>query len=181
MESLTDDELASRAKMGDASAFEALIQRHYPTCLRYAYRMLGDAADAEDAVQDAFLRMARALPRYDARDQFRAWLLHILRNRCRSQWTRRAWRAARLRVYRAELVQHALVTASDGSDADVQRALARLPARLREAFLLKHVEDLTYDEMVRVTGASESALKMRVKRACEQLLRYFEDEDTREE
>jgi RNA polymerase sigma-70 factor (ECF subfamily) len=177
VESLTDDELASRARTGDASAFDALIQRHYPTCLRYAYRMLGDRADAEDAVQEAFLRMVRALPRYDSRDQFRAWLLHILRNRCRSQWTRRAWRAARLRVYHAQAVQPVSLPASDGADTDVQRALARLPARLREAFLLKHVEDLSYVEMEQVTGATQSALKMRVKRACDQMLRYFEDRD----
>ena len=51
----------------------------------------------------------------------------------------------------------------------MQRLLDRLPGKLREAFLLKHVEELSYDEMTTITGASESALKMRVKRSCERL------------
>lgn len=79
--SVSDAELVRRSRGGDPAAFEALVDRHYPACLRYAFRMLGDRMDAEEAVQDAFVRAHRALWRYRERDQFRAWLLRILANR----------------------------------------------------------------------------------------------------
>ena len=56
----------------------------------------------------------------------------------------------------------------------IDRAVAQLDDDQREAFLLKHVEDLTYEEMTAITGAGESALKMRVKRACERLRELLE-------
>ncbi|HEX8905479.1 MAG TPA: sigma factor, partial [Longimicrobiaceae bacterium] len=74
-----------RARDGDDAAFAALVDRYYDGCLRYAVRMLGSRADAEEAVQDAFVRAHRSLVRYDHRDRFRAWLLGILVNRCRTR------------------------------------------------------------------------------------------------
>jgi RNA polymerase sigma-70 factor, ECF subfamily len=174
VESSTDAELAARARRGDTGAFAALVRRHYGDCLRYAVRMLGERADAEDAVQEAFVRAYRALPRYDERDRFRAWLLGILRNRCRSLAARRAWRRARLLHY-ARTTVHDVPSTPPLEPADVQRALALLPIRLREAFVLKHIEELSYQEMVQATGVSESALKMRVKRACAALERALRD------
>jgi RNA polymerase sigma-70 factor (ECF subfamily) len=176
VETTSDDGLVARARAGEPAAFEALMHRHYADCLRYAFRMLGDRGDAEDAVQETFVRAFAALARYDERDRFHAWLLRILRNRCRSLGARRAWRQARLRIF------YALSRRADAPDAgeltveDVQRALQVLPARLREAFLLKHVEELSYEEMERITGASESALKMRVKRARAALERILRED-----
>ena len=105
----SDADLVRRARDGDPAAFEALVDRHYPDCLRYAFRMLGDRADAEEAVQDAFVRAHRSLGRYHERDQFRAWLLRILSNRCRS-------RAAALRRRLRNL--DAFAASRDPSDTD---------------------------------------------------------------
>ena len=166
---LDENEIVARAREGDEAAYAAITERHYADCLRYAYRMLDDHADAEDVVQETFVRAFRALHRYDHRDRLRAWLLQILRNRCRSYRARHAWRRARLRLYGLE-AERSTPPPADPATADVQRALQQLAPKLREAFLLKHVEELSYDEMARITGASESALKMRVKRACDALL-----------
>ena len=89
---MTDGELIRRTLDGDARAFTELVDRHAPACLRYATRMLGDRADAEDAAQEAFLRAHRALASYDANLPFRTWLFTILINRCRTSMSRRARR-----------------------------------------------------------------------------------------
>ena len=156
---------------GDDRAFTTLVDRHAPACLRFAKRMLGEIADAEDAAQETFLRAFNALRSYDAETPFRTWLFAILVNRCRTSLLRRARRERRI-VREAIEVEHAApvddARAFEFRD-EIAWALAALPAEQREAFLLKHVEDLSYDEMVLVTGAGASALRMRVKRACGRL------------
>lgn len=168
---MTDDLLVRRARDGDARAFTALVDRHAGICLRYATRMLGSVEDAEDVTQDALYRAYRALGSYEPTTAFRTWLMAILINRCRSALLYRGRREQRVRAD-----PDRLQAASVSSDADaivarhtIEHALAALDPELREAFLLKHVEQLTYDEMAEATGAGVSALKMRVKRACDQL------------
>ncbi len=173
----SDGALARRAAAGDIAAFEALVDRHYPGCLRYALRMLGERADAEEVVQETFVRAYRALPRYQERDRFTGWLYRILTNRCRSRGARAQRRLRRLIDYRAGLddpVERPRTPRPDLSNR-VTRALLRLPADQREAFLLKYVEELSYDEMADITGAGVSALKMRVKRARDRLQELLKD------
>lgn len=169
--------LVDRARAGDTSAFAALVDRHYADCLRYATRMLGNAADAEEAVQDAFVRAHRALPRYDERGAVRAWLLGIVVNRCRTLGAKLARRRRYLGLFGREPRAAAAPPLADGADwgEEVNRALQRLSPQLREAFLLKYVEELGYEQMAELTGAGVSALKMRAKRACEQLRGLLEE------
>src|SRR5919112_2416025 len=169
--SMTDGVLVHAALAGDDRAFTTLVDRHAPACLRFARRMLGELADAEDAAQETFLRAFNALRSYDDATPFRTWLFAILVNRCRTSLLRRSRRERR--VVRAETE---VQCAASGDEArafefrdEIAWALAALPEEQREAFLLKHVEDLSYDEMVVVTGAGASALRMRVKRACGRL------------
>jgi RNA polymerase sigma-70 factor (ECF subfamily) len=168
---MTDAQLVRRTLDGDDLAFDQLIDRHAAACLRFATRMLDSHEDAQEVAQDAWMRAFRALDRYDASTAFRTWLFAILVNRCR---TAMAVRSRRARVLVRDPV--ALHLAANGHDADVlplrielQRAIARLAPDLREAFLLKHVEQLEYTDMSPLLGASVSALKMRVQRACQQL------------
>ncbi|HSQ29819.1 MAG TPA: sigma-70 family RNA polymerase sigma factor [Gemmatimonadaceae bacterium] len=167
---MTDAACVQAALAGDGAAFAMLVDRHSPACLRFARRMLGSREDAEDAAQEAFVRAHRALARYDGRTSFRTWLMSILVNRCRTAMLQRHRRTKRVVLDEAALDQAAAV---DGSDHDlrdaIERALSRLEAGQREAFLLKHVEQLTYEEMAEATGAGVSALKMRVQRACDRL------------
>ena len=168
---MTDEELVRRTLAGDPDAYARLVDRHYDRCARYAYRMLGTREDAEDAVQETFLRAYRGLARYEARDVFAGWLSRILVNQCRTLGARRA-RLARRFVSDDLALARAEAPRGDGApvlDDAVQHALAGLEPLLREAFLLKHVEDMSYDQMEQATGAGRSALKMRVKRACDAL------------
>jgi RNA polymerase sigma-70 factor (ECF subfamily) len=170
-EFIADAELVSRVLEGRTEAFTVLADRHAAACLRFATRMLGNREDAEDATQEAFLRAYRALPVHDSRSTFRTWLFTILVNRCRTALLHRHRRERRVRTD-GEQVGLATVEADDASTElrlEISRALEALPAEQREAFLLKHVEQLEYEEMAAITGHGVSALKMRVRRACTRL------------
>jgi len=171
VDSMTDATLVRRVLDGDPRAFTILVDRHLQPCLRFATRMLGGRHDAEDVTQEALLRAYRALATYDPAGSFRTWLFAILVNRCRTSLLQRS-RYVR-RVVTDEDAMHNAVSGDDAAATElrieIERALALLEPDQREAFLLKHVEQLGYDEMAAVTGAGVSALKMRVKRACERL------------
>ncbi|MDB4891095.1 MAG: polymerase sigma factor, sigma-70 family [Gemmatimonadetes bacterium] len=167
---MTDRAIIQEVLAGDVEAYSRLVDRHYDRCARIAMRILGNREDAEEAVQDAFLRAFRALASYEDRERFSAWLSRILINQCRT---------IRARVQRHEEVfSHLdLADAELFADAesvenawpDLDRALAQLPADQREAVVLRYSDDLTYEEMARITGAGQSALKMRVQRAFARL------------
>ena len=173
----SDAELVRRVRTGDIGAYSTLVARYRNRLGRYAVHMLGDREDAEEALQDSFVRAYRSLERCDDPARFGAWLYGILVNRCRTSGARAA-RRRRMFVRDADALNGA--THADQADRvewsdTVNRALARLAPEYREAFLLKHVDDLEYDEMARLTGAGVSALKMRVKRAREQLQRFLKE------
>jgi RNA polymerase sigma-70 factor (ECF subfamily) len=175
---MTDAMLVRAVLAGDSGAFAALVDRHARICLRFATRMLGSRQDAEEVAQETFLRAHRALARYDERMSFRTWLMSILINRCRTAMLHRKRRTARV-VLDEQAVDDASVEsgAADAALRDaIERALARLDPDQREAFLLKHVESLSYEEMSAATGVGISALKMRVRRACERLQTMLEED-----
>ena len=169
-----DSTLVNRAKLGDIQAFEAIVQRYYSRCMRFAQGMLRDTTDADDVVQETFVRLYRALPRYEERQRFDSWLFRILGNCCRT---------ANLLQHRHESFDVSddamlqAVPSQDRSDAafdqewgdEVRRALAEVPEYNREIFLLHYVEGFSYEEIERITGVRQSALKMRVKRASDHL------------
>ena len=167
----SDAELVRRVRAGDIGAYGALVSRYRDRLGRYAVHMIGDHEDAEEALQDSFVRAYRSLARCYDPARFGAWLYGILVNRCRTAGAR-ATRRARRFVHDPAALETAPLAGPDGQaewDDTVRWALARLPSESREAFLLKHVEELEYEDMARLTGAGVSALKMRVKRAREQL------------
>src|SRR5438445_6177276 len=167
----SDAELVRRVLGGDTGAYAALVARYRDRLGRYAVHMLGNREDAEEALQDAFVRGYRSLARCDDPERFGAWLYGILVNRCRTTGARAARRGQVFVRDEAALNGAPLPSSGERTEFDdvVRRALARLAPEYREAFLLKHMDDLEYEEMARLTGAGVSALKMRVKRAREQL------------
>jgi RNA polymerase sigma-70 factor, ECF subfamily len=175
---MADAALVAAVLAGDPDAFTRLVDRHSGPCLRFATRMLGDVQDAEDVTQEAFLRAYAALNRYDGTASFQTWLMSILVNRCRTALLTRKRRDARV------IIDETLVGAASVSDAGgdaalrdaIERALTRLDPAQREAFLLKHVEQLSYDEIAAMTGTGVSALKMRVQRACERLQTLLQED-----
>ena len=179
MSAPSDGAIVRQVLAGDIEAYRLLVSRYRDRYARFAVRMLSNREDAEEALQDAFLRAYRSLGQCADPDRFDSWFFRILVNRCRTKGTRRA-------RYEATFVSNELVLsrtadpttapASNGgpSDEAIDAALAQLDPGSREAFLLKYVEELTYEELAEMTGDGVSALKMRVKRACDRLRQMME-------
>ncbi len=171
----TDGLLVRRVLAGERQVYARLVERYRDRLGRYAVRMLGDVADAEDALQDTFVRGYRSLARCTDPERFGAWLFGILVNRCRTYAAKRT-RRQKLVVTDDIAVASASVEHTEDRDASreaIMWALDQLPEEQREAFLLKHVEELSYEEMQQVTGTRIPALKMRVFRAREELRRLL--------
>lgn len=174
----SDSEVVTRILGGDAEAFGILIRRYEPGLLRFATRMLGNPDAAADAVAESLVRAYRHLAQCRDPGRLRSWLYRITGNRCRSHLARRHTSDVSL----SDAPATALTDVSDtwavlerGEQvALVERALATLPEEKREAFVLKHVEGMSYEEMAAVTGARIPTLKMRVHRAREALLAALE-------
>ncbi len=171
MEGSSDAVIVARVLRGDVEVFRVLVERYRDRYARYAVHMLGNHEDAEEALQDAFTRAYRSLSRCEDPERFGAWLFRILVNRCRTIGARRGRRAKTFVVDEGALLDAAIDHPADSSAwrEEIERALHQLRPDQREAFLLKYVEELGYDEMSQLTGIGVSALKMRVMRACERL------------
>jgi RNA polymerase sigma-70 factor, ECF subfamily len=171
MDDHTDATIVAAVLAGDTESYAILVDRYQNDYIRFASRMLGSHEDADEALQAAFLRAFRALAQCQDPDRFGAWLYQIVVNECRTMAARRGRRERRF-VHDEGALEQALAEspAEEGDMRDeIERALAQLEVEQREAFLLKHVEGLSYEEMAAITGAGTSALKMRVKRACGRL------------
>src|SRR6266487_3721140 len=160
----SDAEVVARVLGGDSEAFGLVVRRYEAGLLRFAGRMLGSRDAAADAVAESFVRAYRHLASCREPARLRTWLYRIVANRCKSHLARRPI---------ADVSLDEAPPVADPADTQldlVQRALVRLSPEKREAFLLKHVEGLSYEEMASVTGERIPTLKMRVHRAREALL-----------
>lgn len=172
--------LVSRAQRGDRDAFSTLIEHYAPTVVSVAWRILGDRTLADDAAQETFLAAFKSLRRFRADARFSTWLYRIAVNKCRdtqrSQSVRQGVFATKDADDGVEPVGHSLLHRSP-EELLLERhrrhqlvdALRRLAPLYREAFVLKHVEGLEYDEMSEVLGVDGGTLRMRVYKARQEL------------
>jgi len=168
-----------RARSGDAEAFRGIVEAYSRPLWRAAFRILGDAAAAEDAVQDAFLRAWRSLDRFDERAELSTWLYRIAINAAidlRRERNRREAAAGPL----PEDFNGQVTVRSDAPDAlrqafwrqmvdRAQAAIAELPEAERTAILLRHFEGQSIAEIAGVLGGGENSAKQAVFRAVRKL------------
>ena len=174
-----DPEVVSAARGGDLAAFETIVRRYQGDVWRLCFHLLRNAASADDATQDAFVRVFRFIRRYRGDSKFSTWLFQIARN-CAVDELRRAGR-------RSTLVRRAGGPEVPSPDTtvgvEVREALASLPMELRESVVLIDVFGLPYREAARILRLPEGTVKSRVHRARESLataLRAAGQEDARE-
>lgn len=168
----------ARAREGDAEAFRALVERHSRQAFRLAYRMTGNEQDAEDVVQESFLRAYRQLGRFESRANFGTWLYRIVAN-CSVDLMRA--KHARHDISRADSLNEAVAVPSSDArsperlaqSGDIKRrvaeALEALSPLERAAFTLRHYEGRSIDEIGRTLGLRTSAAKHSVFRAVKKL------------
>lgn len=163
---LDEATLVVRAQEGDVRAFETLARRHQAALYRLAVRVMGDAAEAEDALQEALLDAWRRIDRFRGDSAFSTWMYRIVTNRClamlrkrRPEPTEPADEAAPATDSPARAVE------LDAELAALGWALAALPDGLRVCWVLRELEGLGYTEIAAITGASEDAVRGRIHRA----------------
>jgi RNA polymerase sigma-70 factor (ECF subfamily) len=174
----SDDELMGRVAGGDLAAFDALVQRHQDAAWRLAHRFLGESLDAQDATQDAFLKLFTRAARYEPRGEFRSYLLTIVSRTCLD------WLRKRRPAVPGELpeVLDPNPIASEARETEdrrraVQAALLALPEKQRMAIVLKYYEAMSYRDIARVLGTSEKAVERLLARGREQLRGQLGDAD----
>ncbi len=181
---LEEPELIERAKNGDVHAYEGLVRRYQDLAYRAAYLVCGNAADAEDAAQEAFIKAYGALHRFRRDASFRPWLLAIVsneaRNRVRSA-SRRASLALRLSHDRASGDAAPSPEAAALTRADAEAlldALARLPRRDQDVIACRYLLELSEAETAAALSLRKGTVKSRLSRALDKL-RVALPEETR--
>ena len=181
MPDLSDDELITMYRDGDAEAFETLFDRYRNSVYNFARKMLEDSAGAEDVFQESFLAVARAARRYEPRGHFRVWLMRIVRNRCLN-WIQSA-RVRRAAVAEGDLkiIESASREPSPADLAEtnetatlVRKAIGSLPERQREAIVLYAFEKMAYREIGEVLDTPVNTVKTLIHRARAALARVLE-------
>jgi RNA polymerase sigma factor (sigma-70 family) len=180
---LDESELVERAKKGDTRAYEVLVKRYQGIAQRTAYVVTGDAADAEDATQSAFIKAYYALGRFRSDAAFRPWLLKIVANEARNR-RRSAGRREGLRLRLegdppredAAPSPEAAVLAGERRRALVE-ALNSLKEDERRVIALRYLLDLSEKEMAAAMGVAKGTVKSRLARAMKKLGAVLDESD----
>jgi RNA polymerase sigma-70 factor (ECF subfamily) len=168
----------ARAREGDCDAFRALVERHSQGAFRLAFRLTGNEQDAEDVVQEGFLKAYRQLGRFESRSNFGTWLHRIIVNCSMDLLRARQSRRERTEVEDAERLMSGIPAGDPGPEhiargEEIRRrldaSLASLSPLERAAFTLRHYEGQSIDEISSTLGVRTSAAKHSVFRAVRKL------------
>jgi RNA polymerase sigma-70 factor (ECF subfamily) len=177
----SDAEAVAKAKGGDEEAFRALVERYSPLVYKVAYRLTGSGHDADDVVQETFLRAYRRLELFEDRSQIGSWLYRIAANCAYDVLRRRRRHQQRFEAVGEDHGGQEHVPSEDPSPerlvfgSEVRRrlevVLARLSPAERSAFVLRHFEGFSIEEIGRVLDLDKSATKHSIFRAVQKLRR----------
>lgn len=166
---MTDDELMERVARGDEEAARLLVQRWERAVFAFLERMLGSKEDAQDLGQETFIKVCAEARRYKPRGKFQSWLFRIAGNFARSRLRRRriiSWVSFSpgLHDRGAGGERPDAGVEADEITVIVRHALDRLPARQREAVLLRNYQDLSYREIASVMNVTVPAVESLLQR-----------------
>ncbi len=182
---LTDAAFVNKARRGDTHAFGVLVERHGRSLFRLAFRMTGNEQDAEDVVQESFLRAYRQLSRFDERASFGTWIYRIAANCSLDLVRSRKRRSGQAGAPQSEMEDPVMslpsgdptperVALSSEVRSRVAEAMNDLSATERTAFVLRHFEGMSIEELSRVLECQPGAAKHSVFRAVQKLRRALE-------
>ena len=153
--------------------FQQVVERYTPSLYRLAYSYCGSGPDAEDVLQDVFLKYLQHAPAFETEQARKSWLMKVTANRCRDL-LKSAWRRKTLPLESAQQI-----AAAQPEGRELLAAVMALPPDHRIAVYLHYYEGCTVAEIARVVGAGQSAVRMRLHRARQTLrqqLGGFDDE-----
>lgn len=178
---MNESSLARRAQQGDLDAYEELLRLHQDIAHRAAYLVSGNAADAEDAVQEAFVKAWYALDSFDLNRPFRPWLLRIVTNEAHTR-RRSAVRQTRLALRAMEHAPRETAPSPESGilraeqEGDVIAALNKLPELDRLVIAYRYFLDMTPAEMAETLGKPAGTIRSRLHRALNRLREQMSDD-----
>jgi RNA polymerase sigma-70 factor (ECF subfamily) len=175
---LPDTDLVSRAAAGDASAFQALVERHRPMVYRVAFQFAGNHHDAEDIAQEVFIKVYRSLERFRQEAQLSSWLYRIVMNACIDHRRRHA--PAGSAPFGEEAEQQMINTPEESPGPEqrayagelgavLEAAIAALPKGQRLVFIMRHHQGLKLCEIAEALGLAEGTVKRQLHAAVHRL------------
>lgn len=181
MDQKTESEIIARVLSGDRQAYALLVEAYKGPIFNLAYRMTGSREDADDLTQDIFIRAYQKLQQFDQSNKFFTWLYTIGINLIRNHLKKNARDVSHLAA--ADSVLESQTQGNERGEGDglsddrmirLEKIIQQLPVDLREAIILKFIQDLTFEEVANITGDSVSAVKMRIYRGLENIKQMLE-------
>ncbi len=179
---VTDEELVRAGRRGETEAFAEIVLRYKDRIYNLAYRMFGSREEAEDIAQETFLHIFRALESFRVEERFSPWIYRIATNLCLDRLRKMKHTVASLDApvgpdgdipQQVADWSHAPEKSYELTEmrADTQEAINGLPPKYKVVVVLRHLQDLSYDEIARVLGIPQGTVKTRLFRAREILRR----------
>lgn len=182
-----EEELAviRRVQKGDVNAFEALVSAYEKNVYNLALRMMGNAQDAEDMAQEAFLKAYNSLPGFRGDSKFSVWLYRIVSNVCLDQLRKKSKRPTVSLSMEDEDGEETQLDLPDTAQSPeevlekkltreaVRRGLAQLPEDARQILLLREIQGLSYEEIGETLGLEPGTVKSRIFRARKRLCAFL--------
>lgn len=180
---VADSELVARAVTGREESFEELVRRYQRPIAAYVYRMVGDYDSALDLTQEVFIKVYGSLTRYRSEFKFSTWIYKIAHNAAIDHLRRNSTRDQSL-TNEADGVQYEMPLKSSKPSPEqeserrerrmeIEAVVSQLPHAYKDLILLRHSQDLSYDEIADVTGLPLGTVKNRLFRAREMMREYF--------
>ncbi len=165
-----DRELVVRAKAGDRSAHEAIVNQFAPMVFRLISRFFRTREDVEDLAQDVFLKVFARIDQVRPDENFPGWLARVAVNTCYDELRKTRRRKVALETYGPELAAEQTVAPTEPESIGRARlALERLDAKLRIPLVLKEVDEMSIEEIARTMGLTQTNVKVRLFRARKKL------------
>lgn len=165
-----EDRLALRCRSGELAAFDELVARYQLRLFRFAYRLLRDRAEAEDAVQETFVRAFRALPAYRPDGFFSSWIYRIALNECRRRMRgRRPTVGLEFAPPTDQRPDPQQAVLTHERNRQLREAVDALPEHYRLVMQFFYFEEMSVEQVARALDVSISAVKVRLHRGRERL------------
>ncbi len=187
LERQTDEELIVGFQKGNAAAFDILVARYKDPLTNYVFRFLGDWDDCSDVVQETFVRVYQNRTSYRPIARFSTWIYTIATNVAKSRLRKRGFMQVFSFVSKRDEDIGTLEIPDESSRADlrlessmeeqrIQKALDALPTKYRQVVVLRDIQELSYDEIVAITGLTLGTVKSRINRGRLKLQEMLKDE-----
>jgi RNA polymerase sigma-70 factor (ECF subfamily) len=181
MDSKTESEIIEQVLSGNRQAYALLVEEYKAPIFNLAYRMTGSFEDSDDLTQETFIKAYQNLHRFDQSKKFFTWLytigINLIRNHLKKNDRKVVHLTASDSVVEHQAYEHKREegeTISEDKMARLEQVIRNLPVDLREAIILKFMNDLTFEEVAAVTDDSVSAVKMRIYRGLDKIKQMME-------